>query len=144
MSDEHVFADWVSKHFGYIDGDAEFGYIDGDAEVWDKDGIQASWSGTAFQDTLWIVCRKPCNNEWMSQMEQAVAPILKFMMKEDYTTSLSPTFQGKLAAWAVKTVMVADYLPPDKHVVPEAQYREFYNAKLPLPAAGLDSTSCHF
>ena len=123
MSDEHVFADWVSHLFGYVAGFAE---------TLDANGTQMQWSGTAFQDALPIVCID-CNTRWMSAMEQDVAPILGPMMLHGGQATLPPRFQAKLAAWAVKTAMVANYLPPTHELIPDVQYDDFYVSKKPLP-----------
>lgn len=49
------------------------------------------------------VCER-CNNEFLSQLENVVAPILKPMMLTHAKTVLDPVQQAALATWAVKTV----------------------------------------
>ena len=66
-------------------------------------------------------------------MESDVSRLLGPMMKDGWTTGLPPRFQAKLAAWAVKTAFVADYLQVGHRVVSDAQYGDFYAVKLPLP-----------
>ena len=125
MSEEHLFADWVSNLFGRIPA--------GVAEVWDDSGVLQSWSSDVFQDVLKIVCRK-CNNEWMSIMEGNVSALLGPMMKDGVISGLPPLFQEKLTKWAVKTAFVADYLL--KLVTtsyPETEYGRFHSVKGPLP-----------
>lgn len=123
MNDEHVFADWVSVLFGDITGFAE---------TWTAESIDDTWTGTAFQDTLRIVCDK-CNSGWMSGQEKKVSQYLKPMMKRGAITGLPPRLQQKVAAWAIKTAMVADYLPPRRQLIPDVQYDDFYAIKKPLP-----------
>lgn len=110
LTEEHLFADWVSKSFGDIGSLIELRNAEGE--------IAFSWKGTAFQDVLKIVCDKNCNNGWMSDLENKVSPILGPMM-ETLTTSQ----QANLASWAVKTVLVADHLDRLNRFVPDSEYQ---------------------
>jgi hypothetical protein len=123
MSDEHVFGDWIHRLFGKDPN--------GEAELTNAQGVTQAWSGRLFSDVLTIVCENECNNRWMSVTENDVSALLGPMMLQGWTTGLPPRFQAKLAAWAVKTALVADYLHAGHGVVPEAEYDSFYRSKDP-------------
>lgn len=67
----------------------------------------------------------------MSNMETNVSQILGPMMLHGWTNGLPPRFQAKLAAWAVKTALVGDYLHAGRRVVPESEYERLYLTKQP-------------
>ena len=133
MSDEHVFGNWIHRLFGRDPN--------GRAEVVNAEGVPMGWNRGLFSDVLTIVCDE-CNNEWMSVMENDVSALLGPMILDGRTTVLPPPFQAKLAAWAVKTAFVADYLPTGSSVVPEAEYDRSYRSADPdderrrLPLSG--------
>jgi hypothetical protein len=92
-SEEHLWAAWIHrrKPMGklrvQIGNDQE--YIDDNAE-----------------QTINTVCH-PCNNGWMSRLEEKNIPALGDML-ENRPTSIDAGRQRLLAEWAVKTAMVMD------------------------------------
>ena len=62
------------------------------------------WRGRPFSATVGTVCRA-CNNGWMSDLENASAPILKPLVRGEETT-LTSAEQHQVATWAVKTMLM--------------------------------------
>jgi len=80
------------------------------------------------------VC-KGCNNGWMSQLETAAAPILKPMLTETISVSLSGGATGSLsilAKWAMKTALMIQYAHRSP-AIPGMIYQEFHRTQLPPP-----------
>jgi hypothetical protein len=124
ITNEHVFADWISELFGHEP--------EGAAELIESDGSTRAFPAVPFQQKVRVVC-KPCNEGWMSGLEVAVKDFLAPMLLEGQQTTLSPDEQRALATWSVKTAMMMDHLHPKELVVPVVQFSEFYAAMAPLP-----------
>lgn len=126
MSKEHVFGDWISRYF--IE---ELGVdLKGVAEMVDVDGQITQFPTTPFQQKVRIVC-KPCNEGWMSKLENDVMEMLKLMMIGK-PVMLRSNAKKHLAFWCAKTALVLDHLHPQHRIVPEAHYRELFERKRAL------------
>jgi hypothetical protein len=66
----------------------------------------------------------------MSQMETTTSPILLPLIRGE-ATKLTERMQRILAAWAVKTAMVAEYLDRSHNVTPQAQRTFLMHNKVP-------------
>ena len=124
ITNEHVFADWISDLFGHEP--------EGTAEMVESDGSTKAFPAVPFQQKVRVVC-KPCNEGWMGDLEEAVKDFLGPMLLEGRQTTLSKDPQRALATWTAKTAMMMDHLHPKELVVPDGQFSEFYAAKAPLP-----------
>jgi hypothetical protein len=126
MHDEHVFANWIARLYGKMPS--------GIAQIIDPSGVVKTYSKRVFQDKIPIVCQERCNGGWMSRLENSVAPLLGPMIKNGWTTTLSPRSQANIAFWAVKTALVLDQFYPAARLIPDSEYPAFYAAQQPLPA----------
>ncbi len=119
LTDEHVFADWISeffkKHLGV--------HFDGVSQLVDESGRVTQYPMVPFQQEVKIVCQG-CNGGWMRRMEDSVQPILKPMMLGERTRVRAGP-QKRLASWAAKTALVLDHLHPAARVVPDSHYGRF-------------------
>ena len=73
----------------------------------------------------------PCNNEWMSELENAVSPLLKMMFDEKIALVLSAAQQRTLATWTFKTALMLQFVIP-KRIIPIEVYREFFIEREPV------------
>ena len=73
-----------------------------------------------------------CNNNWMSQIEEAASPILKAMMN-DQQTSLSTEDQFILARWGALKTLVADLIDHGFQTFSRLDYKWFYDNRVPPP-----------
>ena len=77
---------------------------------------------SAYSGTVKLVCR-PCNNEWMSQLQNDAKPILLPLMNGE-RRALNRREQTILSAWITMFVMVAEFQVPDKVAIqPDARQR---------------------
>lgn len=98
LTDEHIYGKWLRK-LGYKGG--------GVREIVPGDGSQPIiQQGGPFTKALKIVCY-PCNNEWMSGMEEEAKPLLIAMFNAQGSVRLDQAAQVTLARWAFKTAAVA-------------------------------------
>lgn len=79
---------------------------------------QKSRGGSLTYRTLKCVCG-PCNNGWMSDWEQIVAPIATPVILGE-KVALNALDQTILAAWIAKTMMVAQYFHPTQVTIPQS------------------------
>lgn len=124
MSVEHVCPKWVRPVLaaeGAGTGTHERTLLRADGEQ------TASYRAGPATATRRSVCAG-CNNGWMSQLEDRAKPYLLSMIR-GHTRTYHRTGQTLIAAWAVKTALVAGSKqdPP----TPPAFYRDFYDAKRP-------------
>jgi hypothetical protein len=126
LTDEHVFADWISEFFQVVYGKP----LGGVAQLVNAEGGITQYTMIPFQQVVKIVCEK-CNTGWMRRLEDGVQAVLKRMMLGQ-PTRLRPETQMKLATWAVKTALVLDHLQPAARVIPDAHYSSFHAQQRPL------------
>jgi hypothetical protein len=55
------------------------------------------------------VCKKRCNEGWMSQLENRVAPLLLPLIRSGASTTFTSEEQCVIAAWCCKTAMVFEF-----------------------------------
>jgi hypothetical protein len=118
LSGEHIFGDWLRK-LGYDgEGVREIIPADGNTPIIQRGG--------PFSKKLKIVCF-PCNNVWMSGMEDDAKPLLMslFKVRSGERIGLDAREQNILARWAFKTAVVASYVDR-AGTFPRAHRREFY------------------
>ncbi|MEJ7791994.1 MAG: hypothetical protein WKF65_08505 [Gaiellaceae bacterium] len=103
MTEEHVVADWVSRAF---EGKRRPG-----------PGLSGSFvsrqsmrllSGEAIS-TAKVTCRR-CNNEWLSQIDNAAASVLKPLIRGDDAVSLGTSGQAVFGTWAYRAALIFDAL----------------------------------
>jgi hypothetical protein len=125
LSDEHVFADWITDVAGFR-GKPVSHYLDR------YDGTVVEFRREPFQSKVKVVC-EPCNNGWMSGLETRTKPVLGPMIIGQ-EQMLRTRDQRLLAFWAVKTALMVEHLVvPAARVIPESAYRALYEAGQPDP-----------
>jgi hypothetical protein len=98
---EHVIPQWVRRR---LDPGGSLELFAGEAP-----GSAARRQVAKFQHlniTLRGVICERCNNDYLSQLESAVRPVLSPMIFSASATVLTPADQALLATWAVKTVLL--------------------------------------
>jgi hypothetical protein len=130
LTEEHLLGKWLKELFiaaGLPIGGAysKLGFVGEDIPRSER-----LYPTALFEQTVRAVC-ETCNNGWMSQLEGAVQPFLGAMILRGQQTRLTRHDQRHLAAWAVKTLLVSQRMQPDKRVIPDSVYDEFYKAQTP-------------
>ena len=148
MTKEHVFGDWLRAHFPRDNSTKHtFGTFKHRPEnliVREPSITKFERPGHSGTRKVRVVCRH-CNNGWMSTLEESTIPILTPMIVGD-PIKLSPNTQEILAAWAVKTAMVAEFVSPRGRRVSQEE-RAWLKDRLVPPenwmvwAAGYNGTS---
>jgi hypothetical protein len=115
-SDEHVFAEWISKELARCPLMRETDH--GPLPI------------TSIDLTAPVCTR--CNNRWLSVLEKDAQRILAPMIHRPDTVTLTTEDQRLLATWAVKTAMMLD-LASAEPVIPAGFYHAFRQARAPLP-----------
>jgi len=101
---EHAFPQWLSK---VVPGDGNFTNV----QVLPP---RASRRTPLMDIRVRAVCAG-CNNGWMSRLEAAAKPLLSPMIRGEVST-LSPSDQRTIAAWAVKTAIVLQATGPARDI----------------------------
>jgi len=101
-SGEHLFAEWTGQLINAEDMNHQFAVDKNEPKRWKTAGITHTVTGPC----------KPCNETWMSDIETVVTPVLGPMILHSAATALDRNSQARLAAWATKTAMVAEFMRP--------------------------------
>ena len=121
---EHAWPDWIDKEVP----------LRGPASVLHTPTQGAPyWRGQHIRSRNTRVRRvcKTCNEGWMSELEEAVKPILRPMLN-GIARTLNDGEQATLATWAVKTAWMLDFIDSGHHpVVPKDHYSILMNDKTP-------------
>jgi hypothetical protein len=107
----------------------------GSAFIKRRDGSEKTYPIDPFNQTVRVVCEN-CNHGWMNGLETKVRSFLGPMIRHGKSTKLGPTEQASLAAWAIKTGLMLEYLHPIEKVVPDSVYHAIFATKQP-PAGHL-------
>jgi hypothetical protein len=100
VTKEHVFPHWLGKQLGK-------------AKLHSVRFIRPTSDDAWTSIDVGIQVRMPCascNNGWMSSLEMLVQPVIGHLVTSGQTLSLTVDDRKHLAAWAMKTVMVMEYL----------------------------------
>jgi hypothetical protein len=98
--DEEVFAKWIGRRFSEMQ--------------WTGIDLQTGKIRTTSKSRqiVGLICKdkicQPCNNNWMSVIENNVKPILGSLMDATRNTPLAARDQRRLAKWLVKTACVLE------------------------------------
>jgi hypothetical protein len=129
LTKEHLYAQWINDLFA----PAMVGLGQSTAEIVLRDGTTSVFPIRYVEQTLRVVCGK-CNSGWMSALEAGVQPFLgRMLLSPQQAVRLKPRQQQLLAAWAVKTAFVSEFLHPTERIVPDSEYDRFYSAREPMP-----------
>jgi hypothetical protein len=104
ISGEHLWSAWMSKIFG----NPTFRLQRRD----DEDNVISEWKSDEINITVNVVC-KPCNEGWMSHLEESHArPAMTELILGHHVSSLDSLRASAIARFACKTAMVVDYMRP--------------------------------
>jgi hypothetical protein len=95
---EHLLPDWLQGVFPDVD------FVTHDRVIGRSARDRREWDARPFRDKVRFVCQG-CNAVWMSQLEDAVKPIMIPMLKHGPCV-MDCRAQELLATWALKTCLV--------------------------------------
>ena len=118
---EHAWPQWIGKVFAKAYGQAD----------WKMNQQDREWTTKKLDGKVKRVC-EACNRGWMSDLENAVRPILEPMILGLYgQVSLSPDDQGLVAFWAVKTAFMTSFLEHERTFTDAAHKELFATRRVP-------------
>jgi hypothetical protein len=128
LTREHIWADWFRAYLPRT-----LPFYHSSRIVLNEDNSQTRTSkkisGDPKSRKLRIVCKK-CNNEWMSDLQNATKPILIPLLRGRQIT-LSEPRQRQLATWVATTVICAEYLQPASVAMPVTGRRWLFTNRTP-------------
>jgi hypothetical protein len=122
LTKEHIFPAWLQRYLGI--GTQELNI------VFYSENPQTMHSTVYGRHLNRNVCRK-CNNEWMSQLESAVGPLLKDMLEDRISRILTDDEIHFIGLWIFKTALTLHNANPYPQVIPERHYRLAFERKAP-------------
>jgi hypothetical protein len=131
LSKEHFWPDWASSLLPhYPDNRHVEGLFTSAQARWVKPPEVRSRQGHSWTKTIRAVC-KGCNNAWMSELEEAVKPILTPLIATQ-PHELTTQAMGTLAQWVALKIMVGERNHPELAVTPQED-RARFKATLQVP-----------
>lgn len=125
MSKEHVFADWLRD---YIPRELTQHTTQVTLDYLDKEEIsEQRHTGDPHARRVRCVC-KPCNEGWMSQLQEAARPFLVPILTGKQVR-LHRRAQTVLAGWVSMTIMVGEHVRRDMVAVSQAERDWLYRHK---------------
>jgi hypothetical protein len=104
LSKEHIWPEWLLRLLPTPEG------VETTAQRGSAEPVQV-WRSSRPEQTAKFVCA-PCNNGWMSQIENAMKPVASEIALGS-PVSLNAAAQKIIAIWAVKSAMVYEALRPN-------------------------------
>ena len=98
---EHVWPNWAARHMSAVGPVDHWLHVVQDGQ----DDKSRSWPQSQFTLTVGAVCGN-CNNGWMSALEGRLKTFFEAALDRQ-VTPLDASLQRDLAAWALKTAMMA-------------------------------------
>ena len=126
MSGEHIWSDWMGKLLP-----AKSRYYMRHLDPVTK--TESRWQSSGLDMTTKVVC-EPCNNGWMSQLENRVKAVLKDMFLYGKKVTLQRPEIELIAAFAFKTAVVADHTNPGRNPFFTSATRRKFATSLVVPA----------
>jgi hypothetical protein len=93
-------------------------------------GGQVVYSVIPYDARAKVVCA-PCNNGWMSQIENAASKLLKPMIGTHLVIPLDHPAQTTLGTWSVLKGLLVPYYMRQPDMFPRGVYVEFFRARRP-------------
>ncbi len=116
LTKEHMYADWLRNYIPRVrERHAVLATVDFPQSS--KENIYTR-QGDPHVRKIKCVCAD-CNNNWMSQSQEAVKPYL-IPLIQGKSASLNRKSQTLVASWAAMMVMVSEYLNTDMVAVPQS------------------------
>lgn len=121
---EHIWADWLGDYIPktILNYSATQTRLNADRTIVTT---KRRWAGDPRGRRLQIVCG-PCNNRWMSRLQEAAKPILVPLLSGK-AVHLSQSHQATLAAWCAMATICAEYFYPETAAVSVTQRRWLFN-----------------
>ena len=104
ITNEHIFGKWIGALFGAGQSERVVRHT-----LKRDDSRIPSRLSASLDHRVRMACQL-CNNGWMSALEDTVNPIIAPLIQRSANKLLSPSDQSAIARWAVKTVMVMEYM----------------------------------
>jgi hypothetical protein len=125
LTQEHLWSGWIGRLFlGH-----EFSWRSIDPET--SQTTQGKMK--RFDRKVKAVCAD-CNNNWMSDLETAVRPLLSGVIRDGTSMYFIPRDVNKLAAFTFKNAVIANYLNPKREPFFPRAARENFRTVGEIPA----------
>lgn len=138
LSREHLFPDWASQYF---ERDGKLAHHRHSVAEDQPSGPMSSWQQKAFEWKVTAVCGA-CNNGWMSKLEEASRVAVFNAAFTGHGRQLQRNGQRTLAAWALKTAMMAEHSERSaRRQIADSEYVHLYERGEPSGSVRIWMTS---
>ncbi|HEX4807187.1 MAG TPA: hypothetical protein VFU94_14910 [Conexibacter sp.] len=127
LSNEHVWPDWLAQ---FVIDDARAPWV----KIGRRGGVERIWDAPMFHHKVRRVCR-PCNNGWLSDIENAVKPFLRWMIL-GRDCQLDSGTQATFATWCTLRAFMAQFAVGESSVPPH-HFRWIYDHREPPTSVGV-------
>jgi hypothetical protein len=126
VTKEHVWPDWARRKLASPESFPHYRRL----ERQGQHPVDKHWLAPAHTMTVSAVCG-PCNNGWMSELEARAKELLEPML-DGYGKDLHRDGQRTLAAWALKTMLMAEQAhDAGRRAIPPEEYEHLFRTGEP-------------
>ena len=131
LSDEHIWGGWTSKYVPRPTNKHNFHSVVATTPTQEKSEPLRIVPGDPLNSKVRVVC-KPCNNGWLSQIQEKAKPYL-IPLFDGQTATLGKEAQRWIATWAAMATMTGEYLSRDMQnvAVPQQERTKFMRTRRP-------------
>jgi len=131
LTGEHIWGGWTSKYVPSPTNKHNFHSVVAATPTEEKSEPVRIVPGDPLNSKVKVVC-KPCNNGWLSQIQEKAKPYL-IPLFDGQNATLGKEAQRWIATWAAMATMTGEYLSRDEQnvAVPQKERTRFMQARRP-------------
>lgn len=131
LTNEHIWGDWTRNYVPRTQNKHEFRSIVAKTPTSETAEPVRIRAGDPLNSQVKVVC-KPCNNGWLSQIQEKAKPYL-IPLVEGRGAFLGRQAQRQIATWATMATMTGEYLSrdPQNISVPQSERSKFMQTSRP-------------
>ncbi len=119
LTKEHIWGQWITEYVSRTTNKYAFGHVVAHKKPEDNIERSSLRAGDPIGANVRVVCG-PCNNEWMSQLQEKAKPHLIPLFKGE-TVWLKKSDQAAIADWIIMATMTAEYIQRDPSMIAISQ-----------------------
>jgi hypothetical protein len=128
LTGEHIWSAWIGRLLAPHTSGFNFSYYD------TQTGERREWSQPTMDQKTKLVC-KPCNEGWMSKVEDNASRTLSGIVRDGASVCFLPSGLVSLATFSFKCAILGNHMAPNEEPFFSAFVRHQFKASLEIPSS---------
>lgn len=128
LTGEHIWSAWIGRLLAPRTSGFNFSYYD------TQTGERREWSQPTMDQKTKLVC-KPCNEGWMSEIEDNASRTLSGIVRDGSQVCLLPSGIVSLATFSFKCAILANHMAPNEEPFFSPFIRHRFKDNLEIPSS---------